>query len=513
MTSIRPRAAWVAGLLASTVAASLLTSASAGAVVGEKAKDGSLPFVAKLDIGGGQRSCSAALVDQQWLLTSASCFADNPAQSIQIPAGAPTLKTTATIGRADFTRDSGVVADVVELVPRADRDLVMARLAKPVTGISPADVSTNSPLPGEDLLVAGFGRTKDEWVPDNLHYGKFTVSSVKDTSIGITAKSDDAAVCQGDTGGPAFRSIGGRYELVGLNSMSGHGGCLGAGDTQTSRAAKESRLDNINSWVQRLRLTTRADSPTNVVTAADFNGDGRTDIAAVLKDGSLVAFYSGPDGVLEYGRELWHDKTWDGMRKIIGGDFNGDGKPDLMAIAYDGGLRLYAGTADGKLAEGRKVWNDASWSTMSHVVRYKDKGWARDGLMAVRDDGALFAYPTSTDGAPTSQRTEKWGDRTWTKRLLTSGDFNGDNRDDLVAVATDGTLQLYVANDKGSFDSARSMWPAKEWGAMQYILGGDFNGDGKGDIFARWGRGDLRWYQGDGNGNLAVGRPVWPTNP
>ncbi|MEU7167403.1 FG-GAP-like repeat-containing protein [Streptomyces morookaense] len=512
MPVMRPRVAWVAGALASVVTASLMSAAPSQAVVGTTAKDGSYPFVAKLDIGG-KRSCSAALVDQQWLLTAASCFADNPAQSIQIPAGAPSLKTTATIGGADLTRDSGTVVDVAELVPRPDRDLVMARLAKPVAGITPADISANSPLQGEELWVAGYGRTKDEWVPNNLHYGKFAVGSVKDTSIGITAKSDDAAVCQGDTGGPAYRVVGGRYELAGINSMSGQGGCLGADSTQTSRAAKETRLDDIATWIQRLRLTTRSDSPTNVVAAADFNGDGRTDIAAVLNDGSLVAFYSGPDGVLEYGRELWHDKTWDGMKKIIGGDFNGDGVADIMAIAYDGSLRLYSGNAGGKLSEGRKVWNDASWSTMSHVVRYKDDGWKRDGLMAVRDDGALFAYPTSADGAPTSQRTEKWGDRTWTKRLLTSGDFNGDGRDDLVAVANDGTLQLYVANGKGSFDSARSMWPEKEWGAMQYILAGDFNGDGKGDIFARWGRGTLRWYQGDGKGAIAAGRPVWPTNP
>ncbi|MDT0461170.1 trypsin-like serine protease [Streptomyces sp. DSM 41527] len=67
------RAALTAGLLAPVIAAGVLVAAPAGAVVGPATKDGSYPFTVKLDIGG-QRSCSAALVDQQWLVTAArSC--------------------------------------------------------------------------------------------------------------------------------------------------------------------------------------------------------------------------------------------------------------------------------------------------------------------------------------------------------------------------------------------------------------------------------------------------------
>ncbi|WP_148071418.1 hypothetical protein [Streptomyces sp. I6] len=49
-------------------------------------KDSTLPFTGKLTIGT-LRSCTATLVAPQWVATSKSCFAENPAKSIDIPTG------------------------------------------------------------------------------------------------------------------------------------------------------------------------------------------------------------------------------------------------------------------------------------------------------------------------------------------------------------------------------------------------------------------------------------------
>ncbi|MFC5718576.1 trypsin-like serine protease [Streptomyces gamaensis] len=243
-------------MLASTVAASLLIAVPANAVVGQKVKDGSYSFTAKLDIGG-ERSCAAALVDEQWLITAASCFAESPAQSIKVPAGAPKLKTMATIGRTDLTRgDQGVVAEVVELVSRDDRDLVMGRLDKRVTGITPAGVSSSTPVKGEDLRVTGYGRTKDEWVPDRLHQAAFTIGGVKESVLALSGKDADATICEGDAGAPAFREVGGRVEIVGVNSRSRQGGCLGTIETETRRDVLDARVDDIADWIEQVKSRT-----------------------------------------------------------------------------------------------------------------------------------------------------------------------------------------------------------------------------------------------------------------
>ncbi|MEV4434550.1 trypsin-like serine protease [Streptomyces sp. NPDC049555] len=503
----RSRVAWVAtaaGLVATTVGA----ATPAFAVVGDEAKDGQYAFSARIDLGEGKRSCSGALVDEQWVLTAASCFADDPSQGFRITGGAPKLKTVVTVGRTDLGRDGGATVEGVELVPRGDRDVVMVRLAKAVTGIAPAGIAAYEPKAGDELRVTGYGRTKDEWVPDLLHTAVFGVSGISGTTVDLAGKSTGASVCKGDTGGPAFREKDGRVEIAAVNSGAWQGGCFGVDETRTG--AVSARVDDVNGWIQQLRLTGKSDQVTNVVTTADFNGDGRSDVAAVMKDGSLQAFYAGPDGTLGYGRALWNDNTWDGKKKIIGGDFNGDGKADILAVDPDGTLQLYVGTDSGKLAPRKKAWSDTSWGRIPLVARYKADGWQRDGLIAQWDDGSLMAYSTAADGTLSGQRREMWRDKTWTKKQIATGDFNGDGRDDIAAVSTSGGLALYAGNDKGTFDNGRDMWRDATWDTMQVVLGGDFNGDRNGDLFARWGRGSLRWYAGDGKGALADARVFWP---
>ncbi|MFC4514867.1 FG-GAP-like repeat-containing protein [Streptomyces ehimensis] len=514
ITGKRSRTAWTTAALATAVAAGALTvAAPASAVVGDAAKDGQYAFTAKLDIGGGKRACTGALVDPIWVLTAASCFAD---ASGNVTPGVPALKATVTVGRTDLGSTGGTVTEAAEVVPRTDRDLVAVRLAKPVAGVTPVQVSTAQPRQGEDLRVTGYGRTKDEWAPTRLNTAVFGADAVDAKTVGLAPKAPaDASLCQGDMGGPVFRETNGAVELAGVATGSWKKGCWGGDDTETRTGAVATRVDDVNSWVQQLRLFNKLDQFTGVMTSGDFNGDGRADVAAVLRDGSLVAYYAGPDGTLEYGRDLWYDKSWDGKQQIIAGDFNGDGITDIAAVAPDGNLHLYAGKPDGKLASAKKMWTDTSWGKMTAIARYRGDGWQRDGLIAQWDDGSLFAYPSGADGVLTGKKTEMWRDKSWTKNFIVTGDFNGDGHDDIVAGSKDGGLALYAGNGKGSFDGARSMWRDKSWGTMQNVLAGDFDGDGKPDLLARWARtivgpGKVYLYAGDGKGALADARSAWP---
>ncbi|OKI00626.1 hypothetical protein A6A06_16800 [Streptomyces sp. CB02923] len=274
MHSRTPRPAWIATVTATVVAAGALTTAPAQALAGDAAQDKAYPFTAKLDIGNGERSCSGALVDAHWILTAASCFADSPGQGFQVPAGKPTRKTTATIGRTDLTTQAGQVRDIVELVPRADRDLALARLDKPVTDVTPVALGTTAPTAGEELRATGYGRTKHEWIPDRLHTGAFAVDSVADGRIGVTGKAG-AGICKGDTGSPAFREKDGRYRLIAVNTASWQGGCFGADASETRNSAVATRVDDVNEWARTVvrRLALKSVANGKYVTA-EINDSG-----------------------------------------------------------------------------------------------------------------------------------------------------------------------------------------------------------------------------------------------
>nr|BEK62901.1 hypothetical protein KPHV_01280 [Kitasatospora purpeofusca] len=254
MPRLRSRSTWTTGTVTTAaLTGALLAGTPAPALSGDPVPPASYAFTAKLDIGDGQRACTGALIDPFWIVTAASCFADDPARPATVPAGPPALRTTATVGRTDLTTTTGQVRDVVELVPRSDRDLVMARLANPVTGITPVAVAGTAPAAGEELTVAGFGRTRTEWVPDRLHSGLFTVGTVDPTGLAITPKTPTgAAVCKGDTGGPALRKVGDHYELAALNSRSWQNGCLGTTET-TRTGAYDTRTDDLGPWIQQTR--------------------------------------------------------------------------------------------------------------------------------------------------------------------------------------------------------------------------------------------------------------------
>ncbi|MGW0855643.1 trypsin-like serine protease [Streptomyces sp. NPDC002690] len=479
-----------------------LAGAPASAVSGTADTDATSAFTARVEIGEGDaaRACSGALVDEQWLLTAASCFVDNPVAGLDVPAGAPKTKTVATVGRTDLTSTAGQVRNVVKLVPHPDQDLVLAKLAAPVTGITPVELSTTAPVAGEELLSAGYGRTKDEWAPVRLHTGSFTATTVGDTEVAITGK-DGAAVCKGDGGGPTFRRVGGSAQLVGINSRAWEGGCFGADPADTRTGAVDTRTDTVRTWID---ATVGAVTPRH-----DYNGDGRSDIGVwyTYLDGhnSTFTLTAGSDATLTepFLSYVSAVGAWDVSKmQFVTGDYDGDGLGDA-AMLYDAGndtAKIYTalGKPDGGFATPVLAWSN-SWRGTSMSLHSGDfDGDGRDDIAVwykfANGSDTLYTFTATADGlldAPFTSFTSADGWVTENIKYVT-GDYNGDGRDDLAGFAdyNDGHVAMFtwLADQDGGFQNALSSWTSTTtWGdwnrATPYA--GDFNGDGRDDV-ALW---------------------------
>ncbi|GAA0374159.1 S1 family peptidase [Streptomyces blastmyceticus] len=511
MPAIRPRAAWGTVATATAVAAGLLTAAPANAVVGEKVKDGSYVFTAKLDIGG-ERSCSATLVEKQWLVTAASCFADTPGS--KVAPGAPKLKTTATIGRTDLTRgDQGVVTDVVELVPRDDRDVVMARLGKQVDGVTPVELTFNAPLQGEGLRVTGYGRTKGEWVPDRLQQAAFTTGSVKGTTFALTGKNPDATTCKGDQGSPAFREVGGHSELVGINSASWQGGCLGVDEAETRKGVVSTRTDDIAGWIQAVSsrdLLSRVDWKNAAHMASGyFTGNSavakrRMDLFVAWKDGSASIFQGAdhndpkPAFSTEY-KVAPAGSYWKDARAVTAGNFTGSGSDGITVRWANGKLSTYNhvdqnGFYDEKtLGAVGSYWKGARLIT---VGRYTDNP-LRDDMFVLWDDGSTTLYSDlGTNGIGKQAQLDKG----WTEAAqMSSGEFGGGKTGDLLIRWNDGSATVFSALDPSGYHGRTSIRSLNSpWKNAQNITVGAFSGNGnnRSDLLIRWAAGPLSYYPG-----------------
>jgi hypothetical protein len=118
----------------------------------EAVVDAAHAYAAHIQVGRG-RACSGTLVSPRWLLTTRSCLAQG---STPLSAGPPPVPATASVGRASLSAPGGHSLDIVEVLPHPERNVALAKLARPLRDIEPIRVASIAPIQGELVEALGY---------------------------------------------------------------------------------------------------------------------------------------------------------------------------------------------------------------------------------------------------------------------------------------------------------------------------------------------------------------------
>ncbi|MFG1605260.1 FG-GAP repeat domain-containing protein [Actinoplanes sp. NPDC049265] len=228
--------------------------------------------------------------------------------------------------------------------------------------------------------------------------------------------------------------------------------------------------------------TAAAPRATDELTFGDLTGDGKADLAAVDTAGRLWVYPgkalvypgTGPRSTSYFAARFQAGSGWSGYSSLVRhGDWNNDGRQDILARDASGRLFLFAGTGTtpGVVLNGIQV--GTGWNTYADLVGIGDaNGDGFDDLMGRAAGRLVIYYGTGVATAP-FRRTTATGGSGWNGDLLTAiGDWTGDGHTEFLFRNVNDEVWIYRGSTSGfPANNPTRLFTGDDGSLIAYLVG------------------------------------------